>query len=104
MIPGRLRRIARERIRILLREAEKNFPRHKERSNRYIELARRIGMKYKVRLPKKYKRRICPYCYSYIRPGVNCVVRLRPKERCVVWHCMECGKDKRYPYRKKKTS
>jgi len=102
MIPRWMRRIARERMNILLREAERNFPEHKERSNRYVELARKIGIKYKVRIPKKYKRRICKHCHSYIKPGVNCTIRLDPKNRCVIWHCLECGGEMRYPYRKKK--
>jgi len=101
MIPRWMKKIARERINILFREAEINFPIRKDRSNRYVELARKIGMRYKVRIPRKYKRRICPHCYSYLKPGVNCIVRLDSKNRCVVWHCKEYGKDKRYPYRKR---
>ena len=103
MIPRWMKKIARERISILLQQAEKEFPEHKKRSNRYVEMARRIGMKYKVRLPRKYKRRICPNCYSYLKPGVNCSVRLEPKRKCVVWRCLECKNEKRYPYSKKKS-
>ncbi|UCG95804.1 MAG: ribonuclease P [archaeon] len=101
MIPNWQRKIARERIRILLREAESEVRQHPERSRRYAELARKIGMRYKVRFPKKYKRKICKSCFSYLKPGVNCTVRLVPKERCVVWRCLECKKERRYPYAKK---
>ncbi|MCK4635040.1 MAG: ribonuclease P [Candidatus Aenigmarchaeota archaeon] len=102
MIPGWMKRIARERISILLKLAEREVSAHKERSKRYVELARKIGMRYKVRLPKKYKRKICKSCNAYLKPGVNCTVRLVPKERCVVWRCVECGRERRYPYAKRK--
>jgi ribonuclease P protein subunit RPR2 len=101
MIPGHYRRIARERISILLRLAEKEVKEHSERSRRYVELARKIGMRYKVRFPRKYKRKICKNCHAFLKPGVNCTVRLVPKERCVIWRCLECKKDRRYPYSKK---
>lgn len=101
MIPGHFKKIARERISILLKLAEAEVSEHPERSKRYAELARTIGTRYKVRLPKKYKRRICKKCRAYMKPGVNCTVRLVPKERCVVWRCSECGKERRYPYSKR---
>lgn len=101
MFPKWMRKIAKERIEILFRQAEKEFPEHKERSNRYVELARKIGMRYKVRIPKKLKRKFCNNCYSYIKPGVNCSVRLDSEENTVVWKCKECGHKKRYPYDKK---
>lgn len=101
MIPGQFKRIAKERISILLKLAEKEVSNHSERSKRYVELSRKIGMRYKVRLPKKYKRRICRNCNTFLRPGVTCTVRLVPKERCVVWRCTECGRERRYPYLKK---
>ena len=102
MIPKWMKEIAKERINILMKEAEKEVKYHSERSKRYVELARKIGMRYKVRIPRKYKRRICPNCHAYLKPGVNCTVRLDPKNRCVVWKCLECGHEKRYPYYRKK--
>ncbi len=102
MIPHWMKRIARERISILLKLAEKEVSSHPERSRRYVELARRIGMRYKVRLPKKYKRKVCKTCNSYLKPGVTCTVRLIPKEKVVVWRCLNCGRERRYPYIKKK--
>ncbi|HDI02684.1 MAG TPA: ribonuclease P [Candidatus Aenigmarchaeota archaeon] len=101
MIPAWMRRIARERISILLNLADKEVSKHPERSRRYVELARKIGMRYKVRFPKKYKRRICKTCYSYLKPGVTCTVRLDSKQKCVVWKCLNCGRERRYPYNRK---
>ena len=100
MIPGWMRRLAKERIKILMRLAEEEVSTHPERSRRYVELARKLGMKYKVRPPRKYKRRICRECGAYLKPGVNCTVRLIPRERIVSWKCGNCGSERRYPYRK----
>lgn len=102
MIPGYFRKIARERITILLRLADSEAREHPERSRRYVELARKIGMRYKVRFPRKYKRKICKNCFSYLKPGLTCTVRLVPKEKCVTWRCLNCKKERRYPYSKKK--
>lgn len=102
MIPGHFKRIARERIAILMKLADSEARDHPERSRRYAELAKKIGKRYKVRIPKKYKRRVCKKCGSYMKPGFNCTVRLVPKERCAVWRCAKCGSERRYPYTKRK--
>ena len=52
------RRIALERMEILFHEAEQEA-RHDRwaRARRYVDLARRIGMRYNVRVPARFKRR-----------------------------------------------
>jgi len=52
-------KIARERIQILFSLAEKEIKKHPERSRRYIELARKLGLRYNVRLPRELKRKFC---------------------------------------------
>jgi ribonuclease P protein subunit RPR2 len=90
------KRIARERILELFEEAEKVFKKHPERADRYVELARKIAMKYKIRLQKELKKRFCKHCYKYLMPGANCRVRLN-KEK-VVYYCFHCKKYMRFPY------
>lgn len=92
--------IAKERIKILFKLADRVFKKHPERSNRYVELARKIGMRYNIRLPKEYKRKFCKRCYKYIVPGINCMVRTNSKQRSVIIKCLECGNIMRLPYRK----
>ena len=58
------KKIASERINILFRLASEEFKKHPERSNRYVELARKIGMRYNVRIPKLLKRRFCKKCHK----------------------------------------
>ena len=71
------RRIARERIGILmgLAEDEAKMGRTK-RTERYVALSKRIGMRYNVRFPRHLKRKICTHCHSFLLPSVNCSVML----------------------------
>ncbi|UCG69881.1 MAG: ribonuclease P [Thermoplasmata archaeon] len=88
--------IAKERIDILFELAENEAMDHNlHRSNRYAELARKIGMRYNVRIPRWYKRKLCKHCHSYLVPSVNSRVRLR--SRNIVISCDNCGAYTRIP-------
>lgn len=90
-------RIAIERIHRLFSEAEKMAKENRmELCRRYVEIARKISMKYLVRIPKTYRLRFCKKCLSYLVPGKNCRVRLKKSK--VVLTCLNCGSKKRYPY------
>lgn len=86
--------IAKERIETLFEEAEKSFKIHPERSNRYVELARKIGMKLKVKIPKELKRKFCKHCNSYLKPGVN--LKIRNHKGRMIYECLKCGKFMRF--------
>ena len=92
------RDIALERIHELFEQAELQFKKSPELSHRYVHLARKIAMKYKVKFPKELKRRFCKHCYNYLVPSVNCRVRLTQKK--VVYSCLNCKKFMRFPYSK----
>jgi len=100
--PGWQQDIANERIGILFALAEREFKKHKERSKRYIQLARKIGMRYNVKIPKNLKGSFCKQCNSYLKPGVNCRVRANPAQKAVIMKCLDCGKITRHPYRREK--
>jgi len=100
--PEGWKRIARERISILFREAGKEFRKHPERSKRYVELAKKIGMRYNVRIAKNLKRRFCSRCSSYLKPGVNCRVRTSESKQAVTVTCLACGFVSRHPYIREK--
>jgi len=92
------RQIARERIEILLRMARQALRKDPTLSKRYVELARLIGMKSGVRLPKYDKMFICKGCGIILIPGSNCRVRTRSETgTTVLITCLECGSKKRYP-------
>jgi ribonuclease P protein subunit RPR2 len=92
-------KIARERIQILFTLAEKEFRKHPERARRYVELARKIGLRYNVRLPKELKRKFCKNCYSLLIPGISSKIKLDSKKKAVSIICLKCNRIYRYPYR-----
>ena len=87
------KRIARERIVILFEEASKN----KTKAQRYVELARKLAMKYKVRMPNGLNKKYCKHCYSYFN-SENSRVRIRNGKRTV--YCNSCKKFNRYLIKK----
>jgi len=92
----KLQKIALERIHILFDLAKNEIKKHPERSKRYIELMRTIGMRYNVRIPKEMKRQICKKCNSYLLPGYNC--KIRSAKKIMLIECLNCGNIMRYPY------
>ncbi|PIN87114.1 ribonuclease P [Candidatus Woesearchaeota archaeon CG10_big_fil_rev_8_21_14_0_10_44_13] len=98
--PAEQRAIAEERIRGLFGQAEDMFRKDRKYSNRYVSLARRISMKYKVKIPLGLKRRFCKHCHCYLKPGVNCRVRLAKGN--VIYYCLECRKFMRFRIGKRK--
>jgi len=64
-------------------------------ADRYVKLARKISMKYLVKIPVKYKRLFCKHCYSYILPDVT--GRIRVKEGKIIIYCKKCKKFTRIP-------
>ena len=102
--PGWMIDIAKERIRILFDEAKKAASEGEYAfADRYVEIARKISMRYNVRIPKDLKRKYCKYCYTYLVPGVNCTFRTNPRTKALEVKCLKCGKVMRYPLKPKDT-
>lgn len=97
------RRIALERMETLFRLAEKEALRRKEgRAKRYVELARRIGMRYNVRVPRAFKRTFCKACGAFLVPSVTARVRVGGGRVAVT--CTACGTVQRHPYRREQAA
>ena len=94
-------KLAKERIEILFKEAEKQFKKFPELAKRYIFIARKIAMKTNLKLCPEHKKKICKKCKSFITPGVNCTVRTNPKTKSVEYIC-NCGHRNRYGYSREK--
>ena len=90
-------RIALERIAELFLQAEKNFVEYPKLSDRYVVLARKIAMRYKVRFNDFQKRLFCKGCSSYLKPGVNSTLRLVSGR--IVLRCVSCGHVRRFGYK-----
>ena len=97
-----VQRIARERIELLFGYAEKEWKAHRERSNRYVELARRIAMRYNIRLGKELNTRFCKECGFYWVLGESVKVRTNPETKATEYTCTACGHRKRFGYSREK--
>ncbi len=89
------RRLARERIAILFVRAAEFYPENPAWSNRCVVLARKIGMRHRVRIERPLKRRFCRRCSIYLVPGSN--ARIRIHRGRVVVTCLACGHRSHYP-------
>ncbi|MFH1631265.1 MAG: ribonuclease P [Candidatus Aenigmatarchaeota archaeon] len=83
-------KIADERIEILFNEARKMVPKDKRLANRYVQLARKIAMRYNIKLSPKYRKFVCRKCKKYLYPGITSQTRV--KNGVVKTKCLQCRK------------
>ena len=98
-LKGIIRKIAHSRMIYLFQKADEIFPDQKELANRYVYLARRYAQRTKIKIPNKWKKRICHKCKTLLYPGLNYRVRLhshKGKGSHVSLTCFECNKTTRY--------
>lgn len=95
--PNKQRKLALDKINSLFIEAKKAFDKDPNLSNKYASLARRTAMKFKVKIPSEYKRRICKNCHKYLVPGRNC--RIRTRKGHMVYYCLNCKNFMRIGYK-----
>ena len=62
-------------------------------ARRYVDLARRISMRTKTKIPKEHI-----YCKACLTPMAHGTFRVRLSGRKVIMRCAECGSVKRIPY------
>jgi ribonuclease P protein subunit RPR2 len=92
-----VRKIALERMQILIDNAISNTRTNPELSQRHAQLARRISTKYNVRMPYVLRIVFCKKCKSFIAPGINSKIRLgRTSIKSIRITCNFCG----HTYRK----
>jgi len=93
--------IANERIEILFNLAEQEFKNNRpDLSDRYVEIARKIGMKYNVPLTM-YRRMFCRGCGRYLVLGINAKAKLGLGKKTMQITCLDCGHVFRIGCRKK---
>jgi ribonuclease P protein subunit RPR2 len=97
---SKMKDISLERIQNLFDLAEAMHSLHPERSDRYVEIARSISTRQRVRIPRELKKLFCKGCGSYLGPRNK---RVRLREGFLTVTCVLCGRHMRYPYRKKVT-
>ncbi|WP_217907065.1 ribonuclease P protein component 4 [Candidatus Nanohalobium constans] len=91
-------RIAEERIRILFNQAEEKFDSEPELSDRYMEIAQRIGERTQTSIPGNLKKHFCSSCGSYWRHGDNCEVRINSENQLIEYKCLKCGEKQKHGY------
>ena len=94
--PDWQQKIAKERIDILFDLAEKNLNKNLKRSQRYVELARKIGTRYNIRFSKETKRKFCKKCNMLLK-GTK--AKVRTEEKALIIKCLNCNSIYTYPYR-----
>ncbi len=92
-----VRKIAMERMQILIENAITNAKKNPELSARQAYLARRISTRHKIRMPYELRMVFCKKCKSFIAPGINSRIRLgRASVKSIRITCNLCG----HTYRK----
>lgn len=92
-----LRKIALERMQILIDNAISNARTNPQLSQRQAMLARKISTRHKVRMPYDLRIVFCKKCKSFIAPGINSRIRVgRASVRAIRISCTLCG----HTYRK----
>jgi ribonuclease P protein subunit RPR2 len=62
-------------------------------ARRYVDIARRISMRTKTKIPKEHI-----YCKNCLAPSVPSTFTVRLRSHRVIMRCAECGSVKRIPY------
>ena len=92
-----LKKLAMERMQILIDNAISNAKTNPELSQRQASLARRISTRHKIRMPYDLRLVFCKKCKSFIAPGINSRIRLgRVSVKSIRITCNYCG----HTYRK----
>ena len=92
-----VRKIAMERMQILIENAISNAKTNPELSQRQASIARRISTRHKIRMPYNLRMVFCKKCKSFIVPGINSRIRIgRASLKSIRISCNLCG----HTYRK----
>jgi len=91
------KKIAMERMEILIENAISNAKINPKLSQRQAYIARRISTRHKIRMPYNLRMVFCKKCKSFIVPGINSRIRLgRTSVKSIRISCNLCG----HTYRK----
>lgn len=90
------RDLAMQRMERLFALADDVHLAHPERSDRYVQIARKISSRIRVRMPIQYKHLFCKHCGSFLSPAKT---RVRLSNGILTATCLCCGRQMRRPYR-----
>lgn len=93
------KRIACERLNILIDEAEKMLDKNKDISRNYIKRAWTIKLRFKLKLSKELKTSFCKKCFTVWILGKTLQINFNQREHIIEYICKECGYKKRFRYK-----
>jgi len=73
-----------------------------ERAHYFVDLAVKISSRTNTPIPAGLKRKKCSHCNHFLKPGVNCRVRLDSQRKRVDVKCLDCKEYTYYPYVREK--
>lgn len=97
--------LAKQRIIKLLRMADSIYRTEPGLAIKYGELARRISLRSRVKIPREWRSRFCKRCGVLLFPGLNASIRTRERRfPHIVIKCDICGSIRRIPYLREKSA
>jgi ribonuclease P protein subunit RPR2 len=88
--------IAIQRMQILFYNALSNAKNNPELAQRQAEIAKKISMKFKIKMPFEVSSSFCKKCKKFIAPGIASKIRLGTKPKSIRITCSYCN----HTYRK----
>ena len=90
------KQIATRRIEILFNNALSNAKNNPELAQRQAEIAKKISLKFKIKMPFEVSSSFCKKCKKFIAPGITSKIRLSSKPKSIRITCSYCN----HTYRK----
>ena len=90
------KQIATRRIEILFNNALSNAKNNPGLAQRQAEIAKKISLKFKIKMPFEISSSFCKKCKKFIAPGIRSKIRLNSKPKSIRITCLYCN----HTYRK----
>ena len=90
------KQIATKRMQILFYNALSNAKNNPRLAERQAEIAKKISMKFKIKMPFEISSSFCKKCKKFIPPGIASKIRLGSKPKSIRITCSYCN----HTYRK----
>jgi ribonuclease P protein subunit RPR2 len=90
------KQIALRRIEILFNNALSNAKNNPGLAQRQAEIAKKISMKFKIKMPFEISSSFCKKCKKFIAPGIASKIRIGSKPKSIRVTCSYCN----HTYRK----
>lgn len=94
----RKKEIADENIAHYFEQAKQRYATAPDLAHRYMAMARKMALRFRVRIPSDLRWRVCNKCCHYLVPAKNARVRVDKGMRIIL--CKDCKSISRFRYKK----